>query len=328
MQNHVNAAWTKSLASVFTKIWGRVAASVGKFDLAKWATDKTVEINTTQDWRLKPSLRDMLEADWYASAPDLEHPQQKIAILAELASKGLYADSPIFPATYLDTFTAKNGKERCKLSINRAGQISELTCEKNDLAHIDDLNLGSSINAKVFETDGRFILVEASARPEGSIFDSVQEAQGVIDNQNANKQLASVYLTDKDFCVLGYSDHHGIEKLDPGASVLLKYTEFRDRKNVHHYESTKFVETRWIKKVHGSLKLNSKGFGFVDDVFVPPNIANEFSDGDTVTLVAALKENKSKNELGWRALGTGIVKGTVRQNELETGRVRFRSLAV
>ncbi|MBT4688714.1 MAG: hypothetical protein HOM62_23065 [Rhodospirillaceae bacterium] len=62
--------------------------------------------------------------------------------------------------------------------------------------------------------------------------------------------------------------------------------------------------------MHGSINLNPNGFGFVDDVFVPSNIAEKFSDGETVTLVAALKENKSKNELGWRALGTGAADGS------------------
>jgi tetratricopeptide (TPR) repeat protein len=285
---------------------GRVAADVGKIDLAKWATDKTAEIHTTQDWRFKQSLRDMLESDWYASAPSLANPQQEIEALAKLASHSLYADSPVHPGNYLGTFTTKNGKERYKISVNRAGQISELTCDNKDLAQIDDLNIGLPLNAKIFDDNDRLILIEAVARPDGSLFDSVQQAHGVLDHQNIDKQLASVYLTDSDFCVLRYSDHGGIASLQPGASVLLRYTEFRDRKNVHHYEITDFKETRWCKKVHGSINLNPKGFGFVDDVFVPPNVANKFSDGETVTLVAALKENKSKNELGWRALGTGV----------------------
>ena len=285
---------------------GRVAAAVGKMNLAKWATDKTAEIHTTQNWRFKQSLRDMLESEWYASAPNLENPQQEIHALAKLASHRLYADSPVHPGTYLGTFTAKNGKGRSKISVNMAGQISELTCDQNDLAHIDTLDLGSPLNAKVFEDKDRLILVEAAARPDGLQFDCVQQAYGVVDHQNIDKQFASVYLTDSDFCVLRYSDHDGIVSLQPGDSVLLKYTEFLDRKNVHHYETTDFNETQWCKKVHGPINLNPNGFGFVDDVFVPPNIANKFSDGQTVTLVAALKENASKKELGWRALGTGV----------------------
>ena len=275
-------------------------------DLAKWATDRTAEIRTTEDWSFKQSLRDMLESDWYASASELENPQQEIDALAELASRGLYADSPIYSGTYLGTFTAKNDKERSKISINRAGQISELTCGQSDLARIDDLDLGSPINAKVFEDNDRLILVEASARPDGNQFDSVQQAHGVVDHQNIDKQLVSVYLTDSDFCVLRYSDHEGVESLQPGASVLLKYTEFRDRKNVHDYETEEFKETRWFKKVNGSIHLNPNGFGFVEDVFVPPNIAKKFNDGDTVSLVAAVKENKKRREMGWVALGTGV----------------------
>ena len=285
---------------------GRVAASVGKVDLAKWATDRTAEIHTKQDWRFKQSLRDMLESDWYASAPDLANPQLEIDALAELASRGLYAGSPVHPGNYLGTFTAKNGKERSKISVNRAGQISELTCDQKDLAQIDTLDLGSPINAKVFEDNDRLILVEAAARPEGHLFDSVQQAHGVVDHQNIDKQLASVYLTDSEFFVLRYSDHDGIESLQPGASVLLKYTEFRDRKNVHLYEMAEFKETQWFKKVHGQISLNPNGFGFVDNVFVPPGIAQNFTDGETVTLVAAVKENKKRRELGWVALGTGV----------------------
>ena len=61
-----------------------------------------------------------------------------------------------------------------------------------------------------------------------------------------------------------------------------------------------------VKKVCGQISLNTNGFGFVENVFVPPSIAQNFTDGETVSLVAAVKENKKRRELGWVALGTGV----------------------
>ncbi len=44
---------------------------------------------------------------------------------------------------------------------------------------------------------------------------------------------------------------------------------------------------------------HEKGFGFVDDVFVPPNIAGEFEHSEEISLIAVKRTNRKTNQLGW-----------------------------
>ena len=45
----------------------------------------------------------------------------------------------------------------------------------------------------------------------------------------------------------------------------------------------------------GTLKITERGFGFVDNIFVPQFIAKKHTNGDKITGVAVLKFDKVKN---------------------------------
>jgi hypothetical protein len=49
----------------------------------------------------------------------------------------------------------------------------------------------------------------------------------------------------------------------------------------------------------------SKGFGFVDDIFVPPSLISTKNDGDEVTVIAIYAFNKAKEKYGWKAISIG-----------------------
>lgn len=56
------------------------------------------------------------------------------------------------------------------------------------------------------------------------------------------------------------------------------------------------------KRFKGTIKITEKGFGFIDNaIFVAPNLAKAFKDGDTVEGYAIEALDKKKNIPGWRA---------------------------
>jgi len=69
-------------------------------------------------------------------------------------------------------------------------------------------------------------------------------------------------------------------------------------------ESESLVDLKAVKEVSGAIKIQmGKNFGFIDDIFVPPNIVDEnnLSDRDEVKVKAILSFNKSKEKWGWKA---------------------------
>jgi tetratricopeptide (TPR) repeat protein len=60
--------------------------------------------------------------------------------------------------------------------------------------------------------------------------------------------------------------------------------------------------------IEGNIRLTDKGFGFVDDTFVPPHLVREGMDGQVVKLMRILDFDKAKNRPGWKALTLEVVK--------------------
>ena len=70
-------------------------------------------------------------------------------------------------------------------------------------------------------------------------------------------------------------------------------------------EESKQETSQAIKKFEGKLKLNPEGkFGFVDDIFVDPNLINKMSleNDQLIKGKAILSFNKKKNQWGWKIL--------------------------
>ena len=59
--------------------------------------------------------------------------------------------------------------------------------------------------------------------------------------------------------------------------------------------------------IEGVIKVTERGFGFVGDTFVPPNLINEGIDGQLVKVMQILDFDRAKNRPGWKALTLEIV---------------------
>lgn len=132
---------------------------------------------------------------------------------------------------------------------------------------------------------------------------SLREVYGVIDHQNSEKALASVYITATEFCLLPHKEFPSAKAWAPGASVVICCTDFEGRLRPYHAIKTSFQKTEWITRVAGEISVHPKGFAFVNDVFVPPHLAQAYESGQEVTFVAVRKLNKKTNKLGWAAIG-------------------------
>jgi len=92
-------------------------------------------------------------------------------------------------------------------------------------------------------------------------------------------------------------------KLDFGEPVTVAVDERDDRATVVFVEK-RISGSLFDSMAHktGKLRLTSRGFGFVDDVFVPPEIASQLEDQEVVSVVTVKKFDKKKNQWGMSAI--------------------------
>nr|MCU0536035.1 hypothetical protein [Hydrococcus sp. Prado102] len=95
----------------------KLAAKEEKFALAKWAADRALTVREENEWSLPPSLRELLNADWYLQAEKLANAEKLLVELAADAQKVIWANCPRRDANYLGTFTTPKGKRMVKFGL-------------------------------------------------------------------------------------------------------------------------------------------------------------------------------------------------------------------
>jgi hypothetical protein len=57
----------------------------------------------------------------------------------------------------------------------------------------------------------------------------------------------------------------------------------------------------------GKLKVTDKGFGFVEDTFVPPFLISSENNGEEVQLTRVMAKDKKKGNFGWKAINLKVI---------------------
>ena len=61
-----------------------------------------------------------------------------------------------------------------------------------------------------------------------------------------------------------------------------------------------------VETLTGTLRVNPKGFGFVDNTFVSPFLVPEAKDGQTVSIIRVKSTDRKKQTIGWKAIQLGF----------------------
>jgi hypothetical protein len=191
-----------------------------------------------------------------------------------------------------------------KVAVRREGSTREVVSPARNLIWGSKLEIGDPVTVILLEDAERPLIVELSRRADGCPFDCLQEVTGIIDHQNREKLLASIYITETQFCLLRYEENPRVATWVPGTAVRIWCTVSDDRIRAYRAELGDVTDGALIRSVRGAIRIHAKGFGFVDDVFVPPDIAQRYADGQDVALIAVWKLNKKRNQMGWAVVGS------------------------
>ncbi|MDE2826758.1 MAG: hypothetical protein OXL40_05525 [Bacteroidota bacterium] len=279
-----------------------LALEFGYSELAKWAVDQNFSLRQKFGWSLPESVTANMSTDWYSDAGELKNPEEILAKHAE-SSESLLFEGKWYEANFLEIFTNKEGKKILKL-VYKTDTSLEVVVPAKRYPDIATLESGTPLYAAIEFGEHRDLVLALKTREGGKLYDCLLKIRGILDHHNIEKSLASVFISPSDFCLLHYSKFKDVRDLEPGSTIVLSCTLFKNRYTPFQVRSGAFQESKWITRKTDVLRVHQNGFGFVGDVYVRPDLVKN-SLHETRVIVVALKKPKKKDgsgEMGWQAV--------------------------
>jgi tetratricopeptide (TPR) repeat protein len=130
----------------------------------------------------------------------------------------------------------------------------------------------------------------------------LEMAVGIVDSHHRSGKGFSIYLdlNKKVSSRKGVFFGKGLPEV--GTWLELKLANDGQQLDVMEAHKVEPKQSERVKLIEGTLKLNSKGFGFVDDAFVAPYLLNGFNDQEHVEATKIWDKDPKKGTPSWRVI--------------------------
>ncbi|MFB2543824.1 hypothetical protein [Shewanella xiamenensis] len=127
-------------------------------------------------------------------------------------------------------------------------------------------------------------------------------AVGIVDSHHRSGKGFSIYLDlDKKLSAKkGVFFGKGLPEV--GTWLELKIANDGQQLDVMEARKVEPKQSERVKLIEGTLKLNPKGFGFVNDAFVAPYLLNGFNDQEYVKATKIWDKDPKKGTHSWRVI--------------------------
>jgi len=222
--------------------------------------------------------------------------------LAVPADQFLYSDCPVYDGTYLGTFETKTAKKMVKVSLRKSGSFQEEAIPAKNLANYVSFDIGAPVSICLLEREERNTIISLEPRASGKDFDCLEVVYGILKVRDTERERSGLYISNTEFTFISHKNFPSAAPLPIGSALIIKVTRHKGRMRAHSVEVTPLRETSHIKRFSGEIRVHQKGFGFLDDVFVPPPVVGSTSSGEECAVLAVLEENTKKGGLSWTAI--------------------------
>ena len=287
-------------------------AELGMYEEASYQANQAIAIRDNKGWRYKENLQNLLSQPWldktnnnHQVALDFynEHSQDALSLCFDKIDNKI--------ANYMGQI--KIQRENKKPKIFRKFVIKNNNKSESILApNVKNLHfvIGEPVllTMGINQTNDNWVVINVESRNAGKKWDcstkNTMMISSIKEDQNEIRLFGSKDLDiklNKELC----------ESIMDSAKLGGTYTAYiatnpkNNRLEVCHIEPAVNQTVSDTKKTHGRLKKNEKGFGFVDDIFVPPFLISTKNDGDEATVIAIYAFNKAKEKYGWKAISIG-----------------------
>lgn len=172
---------------------------------------------------------------------------------------------------------------------------------------IVELTQDSGYDQSVDLTELLTVTTQLSAKALAYLHGPTRQCAGIVERCHQSGKGFDVYLNQRETLSVRLGLHRqasGKRKLpSPGDYVTLTLAEPEPGCfEVVASGSSDPVNMDGIETLTGILRVNPKGFGFVEDTFVPPFLVPEGMEGQRVTIIRIRSVDRKKQTIGWKAI--------------------------
>lgn len=271
-------------------------------------------IRQEQGWRIGDELDSLMRESWYDPIPsDAQDPKCYYAAHAPLALSLCFDEVETRPATFLGVLKlpppqdAKPGwKPRPRTRFAVMPEEGKSVSLLGPHLRKTPWRPGEAVSLVLGRQAGQAeeTIVQIIRRPDGQPWDFTVSGHGVVAREASETQSMRIFAG-RDLGELhADSDSLSNEEMRLGDGVYFRLTmnPKNGRVDVFAAKPAPLPDVD-VKQIQGRLRrADSKGHGFVDDVFVPPNVVKTVSEKvDEVCVVAVYARHPEKGH-SWRAI--------------------------
>lgn len=280
-------------------------AEAGEVAQATRETLVAVEIYDQEGWRHPPELEALLQSEWYDPAQPAVNPREFYALHADEALTLCFDEVREHQATYLGMTEAREGKKpRPRFSMRLGERFISILGRRNARV-LKTLQQGSPVGLLLGIEGDRQDVLEILPRPNGKDWDCTAIKEGVIAGLSANGEGITVYCSREEEYRFPVKSWIGTTSPAPGVGARAwgATNPVNGHFEAGRIEPVALPENGDIRVFSGRLTRTTKGFGFVDEVFVPPPLVESSPPAaHDVAVVAIMAFDKTKARHSWRAV--------------------------
>ncbi|UOQ76545.1 hypothetical protein MUN84_18705 [Hymenobacter sp. 5516J-16] len=251
-------------------------------------------------------LRQQLAEPWCVTAGQ-PNKKQHFRWL-EQADELLYGDLLWQPAVLLDIIEATDEKPAAA-RVLLMPDTPPVRVPLKRYAWLSKRQLGHPLQVRLQAEAGRNRILQLTDRPIGQPWDVVPARCAVVTYTNAAKQTAGFVLSPQEQGTFKYPQHNLPEPV-PGDSLEVRLRHRTNKEGQPRVDVLSVLATQQnppasvSRCATGSLRVLDGGFGFLEQIFVPPGLirAHGWETGQTVSLQAVWNHDNKKNKSGWVAV--------------------------
>lgn len=159
-------------------------------------------------------------------------------------------------------------------------------------------------NAKCLKNNSR-LYDEHKGKAEGLLYHDVEEEMAVVEFVNSDRKILNFIASESKYGFFKYERF--LRNVEIGDILKIRFQSGKIGEFYKIHTAVKVDDhvfgDKYFKEITGSVrKKDDNGFGFVNDIFIPPNVVsqNNLQDNESVKAKAIKSYNKKRNEFSWK----------------------------
>ena len=240
---------------------------------------------------------------WFSQAYTLD--KAVAAHLLAVAEEAAYGDLP-WQSVALQYIGDEQPDKPALIRLLLAGKGARpLSVPLKKYRWLSKLPVGTPLQVKCELVAGRLSVILLQKRPAGTPWDVVPAQIAVVTNLSPDKARAFFTVAPGQYGAIQLAEAN-LSDIQPGDSVQVRL-QAREKDGAVRYTvlaaepTTATAPASVCRNFKGPLRLHTKGFGFADNIFLPPHVITQWGlvEGNEVSGRAALTHNRVKDKDEW-----------------------------